>query len=162
MFRAIRPSTLYRASALYKNAAVPSPARASMAMNFARMYSAGAGLARSDVEKRVLDILAGFNKVDAKKDDRWTDMVTPVGNGDDKATESPRSINIGSGSLQAILSISLQANFNADLGLDSLDTVEVVMAIEEEFSIEIPDKDADEIKSAEQAVEYISKRDDAH
>lgn len=38
-----------------------------MAMNFARMYSAGAGLARSDVEKRVLDILAGFNKVDAKK-----------------------------------------------------------------------------------------------
>ncbi|KAG0342303.1 Acyl carrier protein, mitochondrial [Podila horticola] len=125
MFRAIRPSTFYRASALYKNAAVPSPARASMAMNFARMYSAGAGLARSDVEKRVLDILAGFNKVDAKK-------------------------------------ISLQANFNADLGLDSLDTVEVVMAIEEEFSIEIPDKDADEIKSAEQAVEYISKRDDAH
>ncbi|KAG0094669.1 hypothetical protein BGZ93_006920 [Podila epicladia] len=99
MFRAIRPtSTLYRASALYKNAAVSSPARASMAMNFARMYSAGAGLARSDVEKRVLDILAGFNKVDAKK----------------------------------------------------------------EFSIEIPDKDADEIKSAEQAVEYISKRDDAH
>ncbi|KAG0077210.1 hypothetical protein BGZ92_002018, partial [Podila epicladia] len=68
MFRAIRPtSTLYRASALYKNAAVSSPARASMAMNFARMYSAGAGLARSDVEKRVLDILAGFNKVDAKK-----------------------------------------------------------------------------------------------
>ncbi|KAG0351573.1 Acyl carrier protein, mitochondrial [Podila minutissima] len=126
MFRAIRPtSTLYRASALYKNAAVSSPARASMAMNFARMYSAGAGLARSDVEKRVLDILAGFNKVDAKK-------------------------------------ISLKANFNADLGLDSLDTVEVVMAIEEEFSIEIPDKDADEIKSAEQAVEYISKRDDAH
>jgi len=58
--------------------------------------------------------------------------------------------------------ISLAANFNNDLGLDSLDTVEVVMANEEEFSIEIPDKDADEIKSAAQAVEYISKRDDAH
>jgi len=58
--------------------------------------------------------------------------------------------------------ISLQANFNSDLGLDSLDTVEVVMAIEEEFSIEIPDKDADEIKSAANAVDYVSKRDDAH
>ncbi|KAG8406140.1 mitochondrial acyl carrier protein [Metarhizium acridum] len=39
------------------------------------------------------------------------------------------------------------AHFANDLGLDSLDTVEVVMAIEEEFSIEIPDKDADSIHS---------------
>lgn len=39
------------------------------------------------------------------------------------------------------------AHFSNDLGLDSLDTVEVVMAIEEEFSIEIPDKDADAIHS---------------
>lgn len=58
--------------------------------------------------------------------------------------------------------VSLEAHFSNDLGLDSLDAVEVVMAIEEEFSVEIPDKDADEIKSAAQAVEYISKRDDAH
>ncbi|RUS33278.1 acyl carrier protein-like protein [Jimgerdemannia flammicorona] len=58
--------------------------------------------------------------------------------------------------------VSLNAHFSNDLGLDSLDTVEVVMAIEEEFSVEIPDKDADEIKSAVQAVEYISKREDAH
>jgi NADH dehydrogenase (ubiquinone) 1 alpha/beta subcomplex 1, acyl-carrier protein len=40
------------------------------------------------------------------------------------------------------------AHFANDLGLDSLDTVEVVMAIEEEFSIEIPDKDADGIHSS--------------
>ncbi|KAF9978822.1 hypothetical protein BGZ73_000091 [Actinomortierella ambigua] len=58
--------------------------------------------------------------------------------------------------------VTLKANFNKDLGLDSLDAVEVVMAIEEEFSIEIPDKDADEIKSAADAVEYVAKRDDAH
>ncbi|KAI8146401.1 mitochondrial type II fatty acid synthase component [Fennellomyces sp. T-0311] len=57
--------------------------------------------------------------------------------------------------------VSPTANFINDLGLDSLDAVEVVMAIEEEFGVEIPDKDADEIKSVGQAVDYIAKRDDA-
>merc|ERR1739848_781005 len=51
--------------------------------------------------------------------------------------------------------ITPAAHFANDLGLDSLDTVEVVMAIEEEFSIEIPDKDADGIHSIEGAVNYI-------
>ena len=46
------------------------------------------------------------------------------------------------------LQIKGTAHFANDLGLDSLDTVEVVMAIEEEFSIEIPDKDADGIHSS--------------
>ncbi|KAG8628641.1 hypothetical protein KVT40_002506 [Elsinoe batatas] len=54
------------------------------------------------------------------------------------------------------------AHFTNDLGLDSLDTVEVVMAIEEEFSIEIPDKDADAIHSVAQAVDYIHSSPDAH
>ncbi|OAA36410.1 Acyl carrier protein-like protein [Metarhizium rileyi] len=54
------------------------------------------------------------------------------------------------------------AHFANDLGLDSLDTVEVVMAIEEEFSIEIPDKDADTIHSVDKAVEYILSQPDAH
>ncbi|KAG1444728.1 hypothetical protein G6F56_010176 [Rhizopus delemar] len=58
--------------------------------------------------------------------------------------------------------VSAQSNFIKDLGLDSLDTVEVVMAIEEEFSVEIPDNDADAIQSVEQAIEYISKREDAY
>ncbi|SAM02038.1 hypothetical protein [Absidia glauca] len=58
--------------------------------------------------------------------------------------------------------VSLDANFVTDLGLDSLDTVEVVMAIEEDFSVEIPDKEADDIKTPRQAVDYISHRSDAH
>ncbi|KAF2664791.1 acyl carrier protein [Microthyrium microscopicum] len=58
--------------------------------------------------------------------------------------------------------LSETSNFNNDLGLDSLDTVEVVMAIEEEFSIEIPDKEADGIHSVDQAVTYILSQPDAH
>lgn len=48
------------------------------------------------------------------------------------------------------------SKFAEDLGLDSLDSVEVVMAIEDEFAIEIPDAEADKIASIADAVEYIS------
>ncbi|KAI1747615.1 acyl carrier protein-like protein [Xylaria castorea] len=54
------------------------------------------------------------------------------------------------------------AHFSNDLALDSLDTVEVVMAIEEEFSIEIPDKEADAIHSVNEAVDYILSQPDAN
>lgn len=58
--------------------------------------------------------------------------------------------------------LSSTSHFTGDLGLDSLDTVEVVMAIEEEFSIEIPDKEADSILSIDKAVNYILGQPDAH
>ena len=48
-----------------------------------------------------------------------------------------------------------------DLALDSLDVVEVVMAVEEEFAIEIPDAEADKILSVADAVEYISSHPQA-
>jgi len=47
------------------------------------------------------------------------------------------------------------ASFMEDLGADSLDTVELVMAFEEEFGIEIPDEDAEKITRVREAVEYI-------
>lgn len=47
------------------------------------------------------------------------------------------------------------ASFIEDLGADSLDTVELVMAFEEEFGIEIPDGDADSLKTVGSAVDYI-------
>ena len=47
------------------------------------------------------------------------------------------------------------ASFVDDLGADSLDTVELVMAFEEEFGIEIPDEDAEKITRVKEAVEYI-------
>ncbi|MBI2399843.1 MAG: acyl carrier protein [Deltaproteobacteria bacterium] len=50
------------------------------------------------------------------------------------------------------------ASFVDDLGADSLDTVEMVMAFEEEFGIEIPDEDAEKIKTVQDATEYIKKK----
>lgn len=52
--------------------------------------------------------------------------------------------------------VSPNARFKEDLDLDSLDAVEVVMAIEEEFAIEIPDAEADKILSIADAVKYVS------
>ncbi|WRT67966.1 acyl carrier protein [Kwoniella shivajii] len=52
--------------------------------------------------------------------------------------------------------LSPSASFTSDLGLDSLDAVEVVMAIEEEFAIEIPDAEADEITTVQKAIDYVS------
>jgi acyl carrier protein len=49
------------------------------------------------------------------------------------------------------------ASFEKDLGLDSLDVVELVMAFEEEFAVEIPDADADKIATVKDAVDYISQ-----
>nr|YP_009399536.1 acyl carrier protein [Dictyomenia sonderi]ARW69142.1 acyl carrier protein [Dictyomenia sonderi] len=53
--------------------------------------------------------------------------------------------------------VTLEANFANDLGADSLDTVELVMAIEEEFDIEIPDEDAEKIATLNQAVTFIEQ-----
>ena len=51
--------------------------------------------------------------------------------------------------------VTSEASFVDDLGADSLDTVELVMALEEEFGIEIPDEDAEKITRVKEAVEYI-------
>ena len=51
--------------------------------------------------------------------------------------------------------VTADASFVDDLGADSLDTVELVMAFEEEFGIEIPDEDAEKITRVKEAIEYI-------
>ncbi|XHX77473.1 MAG: acyl carrier protein [Stenomitos frigidus ULC029] len=51
-----------------------------------------------------------------------------------------------------------EASFANDLGADSLDTVELVMALEEEFDIEIPDEAAEEIATVKSAVDYINTK----
>ena len=53
--------------------------------------------------------------------------------------------------------VNPNAKFIEDLGADSLDTVELVMAFEEEFDLEIPDEDAEKIRTVQDAIDYIEK-----
>jgi acyl carrier protein len=54
--------------------------------------------------------------------------------------------------------VTPEASFVEDLGADSLDTVELVMALEEEFEIEIPDEDAEKILTVGKALDYIKEK----
>jgi NADH dehydrogenase (ubiquinone) 1 alpha/beta subcomplex 1 len=76
-------------------------------------------LDRKEVTERVLEVLKGFEKVDAAK-------------------------------------LGPKAHFANDLGLDSLDQVEVCMALEDEFVVQIPDAEAEKILTVEDAVAFIS------
>lgn len=54
--------------------------------------------------------------------------------------------------------VTPEASFVDDLGADSLDTVELVMALEEEFGVEIPDEDAEKIQSVGDALRYVEEK----
>lgn len=54
--------------------------------------------------------------------------------------------------------VKLESSFEDDLGADSLDVVELVMALEEEFGIDIPDEEANNIKTVGQAVDFITAK----
>ena len=56
--------------------------------------------------------------------------------------------------------VTNDASFVDDLGADSLDTVELVMAFEEEFTIDIPDEDAEQMRTVGEAIAYIEKREE--
>lgn len=58
----------------------------------------------------------------------------------------------------SIDSVTPQASFLDDLGADSLDVVELMMALEEKYNLEIPDADAEKIKTVQDVVSYIEKR----
>jgi acyl carrier protein len=57
--------------------------------------------------------------------------------------------------------VTAEASFVEDLGADSLDTVELVMAFEEEFGIEIPDEDAEKMETVGDAMKYLSEKEGA-
>ncbi|KAF8338002.1 uncharacterized protein EI90DRAFT_2908845 [Cantharellus anzutake] len=100
-----------------RSAAIARPAIRALPLAFARRAYSASSLSREDIEKRVLNVIQSFEKVQPEK-------------------------------------LTTSASFDKDLGFDSLDAVEVVMA---EFSIEIPDEEADQIKSVQQAIDYIAR-----
>ena len=55
--------------------------------------------------------------------------------------------------------VTNEASFVDDLGADSLDTVELVMALEEEFDTEIPDEDAEKITTVQQAIDFVKSKE---
>ena len=57
--------------------------------------------------------------------------------------------------------VTMEAKFIEDLNADSLDTVELVMAFEEEFGLEIPDEDAEKITTVQQAIDYVKSHSKA-
>jgi len=57
--------------------------------------------------------------------------------------------------------VTPQASFIDDLGADSLDTVELIMALEEEFNVEIPDEDAEKMSTVGDAIKYVEQKAEA-
>ncbi len=54
-------------------------------------------------------------------------------------------------------SVKPETGFTADLGADSLDSIELVMAVEDEFNLEIPDEDAEKLTTVQQVIDYVVK-----
>lgn len=74
------------------------------------------------------------------------------------ATNEERLIEIIANQLGvASDNVTPDASFMEDLGADSLDTVELVMALEEEFDLEIPDSDAEKIQTVQDALDYLDE-----
>ncbi len=74
------------------------------------------------------------------------------------ATNEKRLIEIIASQLGiAADNVTPDASFMEDLGADSLDTVELVMALEEEFDLEIPDSDAEKIQTVQDALDYLDE-----
>jgi len=81
----------------------------------------------------------------------------PVGGGECMVFEKVKKIIVEQLGVEED-DVTMESSFIDDLGADSLDTVELVMAFEEEFGIEIPDEDAEKITTVGDAVKYIEEK----
>ncbi|WVZ56965.1 hypothetical protein U9M48_007422 [Paspalum notatum var. saurae] len=131
----------------------------------------GSFLDKSEVTERIIKVVKNFQKID---DPSKMTMLVPLHG----AVEDPnemrskllddsevRIISFGNANVLKDLwwkpAVTPDAHFKNDLGLDSLDAVEVVMALEEEFGFEIPDNEADRIDSIKVAVDFIASHPQA-
>lgn len=124
---------------------------------FRSVFRAAPTLSRAVVAKRAVasPVSASFVRFPARfyssaslSKDEITSRIVDVIKAFDKTTASA--------------AVSSETQFSKDLGLDSLDTVELLVSIEEEFDIEFPDKVADEIKSVGEVIDYIASNPEAN
>ena len=131
----------------------------------ARSFAAGHFLDKAQVTERVITVVKNFSKVDPSKARTRAPTAAPLffivqKHGSSLAARTARAA-AASRTRARPPQVTPKAAFQSELGLDSLDTVEVVMAFEEEFSIEIPDSEADKILSVSDAIEYLSSHPSA-
>lgn len=119
---------------------------------------AGGFLDKDKVTERVMYVAKHFEKVDPAKASLYN-SITSLASADlwvDWASwNSLRPCGTPSYFVFTKTQVAPGAHFEKDLGLDSLDVVELVMALEEEFGVEIPDAEADKIASVTDAVNYM-------
>ncbi|XP_018359512.1 PREDICTED: acyl carrier protein, mitochondrial isoform X2 [Trachymyrmex cornetzi] len=132
--------------------------------SFSRLRCTSGALVRMRCEQRLLHRAA------------WTTLVVPQvkcnrGYCQDVSKEKPKSIkDIEERVLKAVAvyndalveKLSLDSHFMDDLGLDSLDHVEIIMAMEDEFGFEIPDMDAERLLKPKDIVRYVADREDIY
>ncbi|XP_053988763.1 uncharacterized protein LOC128881584 isoform X3 [Hylaeus volcanicus] len=116
------------------------------------------------VEERVLKVIAAYDKISADKDTR----VKQVRHYSHKP---PQTLDFIRQRVLLVLNLydkidpkklKLESHFMTDLGLDSLDHVEVIMAIEDEFGFEIPDMDAERLLRPADIVRYVADKEDIY
>ncbi|KOC70865.1 Acyl carrier protein, mitochondrial [Habropoda laboriosa] len=117
-----------------------------------------------DIENRVLSVIRSYDKITAEKGTR----VKQVRHYSEK---QPLSIDAVQERVFLVLrlydkivpeKLKLESHFMEDLGLDSLDHIEVIMAIEDEFGFEIPDMDAEKLLRPADIVRYVCDKEDVY
>uniref|UniRef100_A0A0D3G6Z3 Acyl carrier protein n=1 Tax=Oryza barthii TaxID=65489 RepID=A0A0D3G6Z3_9ORYZ len=129
-----------------------------------RGFVHGSFLDKGEVADRIVSVVKNFQKVEPSK-------VSTVADAQRTADSDLGVLGLCSSSvadppwglwgLETLLPVTPNAHFQKDLGLDSLDTVEIVMAFEEEFGFEIPDNEAEKIDSIKTAVDFVASHPQA-
>ncbi|XP_074648238.1 uncharacterized protein LOC141903811 isoform X1 [Tubulanus polymorphus] len=134
-----------------------------------RPYSSTASskLTKSDIEKRVMKVVSDYDKIDSGKLNRVVGSLLGVRN----YSHVPLTLEMIRERVLLVLKLydkvnpeklTVDSHFINDLGLDSLDTVEVIMAMEDEFGFEIPDNDAERLLKPADVIQYIADKEDVY
>ncbi|CAO1392145.1 unnamed protein product [Diamesa hyperborea] len=120
----------------------------------------------NEIQKRVLKVVSEYDKISADKSRQQQTQIFRK-----YSAKEPLSLKLIKERVTLVLSLydkleckklSLESHFIKDLGLDSLDHVEVIMAMEDEFGFEIPDSDAEKLIRPSDIVKYIADKEDVH